>query len=514
MKYRRREFLGKIAGAGLLGVLPGGHTLVASNAAAKEAKSPPGVVQFSAELEPLVRLIERTPREKCFEMIVDQLRRGVSYRQFVASLFLAGVRDIRPQPPGFKFHCVFVIHAAHQLSLDARVGDRLLPQLWALDNFKESQERDIKEGDFHLSPAQGSLPAARGAWNEFHSAMETWDEERADLAIITLFRTRGANEIIDGLWLYGARDYRNIGHKAIFVASFWRTLRTIGWQHAEPALRSLVSGLLGYGATEEVNGYAYDDQCYVPNLVLARKAASRLPADWAETGLEAGGTGDILEAIRAGSTDDACKEAARQLTTGQAHASNVWDSAHLAAGELMMRHPGVFGLHAVTSINALHYAFRAAGDRQTRLLILLQATGWMSQFANFMSKSEEFGSTKITDLAQTTREGKSNKDDLREEIFGSLATKRVEAARKAYRLAEIDPDPTRFRRAAQNLLLRKAAEVHDFKYAAAIFEDYAFVSPKWRPAMLATAVYNLRGSEHPDSEVMQQARESLRSLRA
>ena len=88
--------------------------------------------------------------------------------------------------------------------------------------------------------------------------------------IITLFRTRGANEIIDDLWLYGARDYRNIGHKAIFVASFWRTLQTIGWQHAEPALRSLVSGLLGYGASEEVNGYAYDDQCYLPNLVLAR----------------------------------------------------------------------------------------------------------------------------------------------------------------------------------------------------------------------------------------------------
>ena len=514
MGYRRREFLTNVAGAGLLGALPGGQALLAPAAAVKEAKPPPGLVQFSPELEPLVRLIERTPREKCFEVIVDQLRRGVSYRQFVASLFLAGIRDIRPQPPGFKFHCVFVIHAAHQLSLDAPIGDRLLPLMWALDNFKESQQRDIKEGDFHLSPVQGRLPAAGNAWKEFHSAMEAWDEERADRAIVTLVRTRGANEIIGGLWRYGARDYRNIGHKAIFVASFWRTLQTIGWRHAEPALRSLVSGLLGYGASEEVNAYAYDDQCYAPNLVRARKAAGQLPADWAEQGSDAGAAAGILEAIRGGNTDDACEEAVRQLSSGKVHAASVWDSAHLAAGELIMRRPGIYGVHAVTSINALHYAFRAAGDRESRLLILLQATGWMSQFANFMSESEEFGTAKITDLAEATKEGDSSGDDLAAEVFGSLASEPVVAARKAYRLAEIVPDPTQFRKAAQNLLLRKAEEVHDFKYMAAIFEDYALVSPKWRPSMLATAVYNLRGTEHPDSEVMQRARESLRRLRA
>ena len=513
MGYRRREFLQNVAGVGLLGILPGRQALLASSAAtANKAELTPSLVQFSPEMEPLVRLIERTPREKCFEMIVDQLRQGVSYRQFLGSLFLAGVRDISPQPPGFKFHCVFVIHSAHQLSLDAPVSDRLLPLLWALDNFKVSQQRDIREGDFRLRRVQGSLPAAGNAWNEFHSAMESWDEERADRAIVTLVRTRGANEIIEGLWRYGARDYRNIGHKAIFVASFWRTLQTIGWRHAEPALRSLVSGLLDFGAKERVNAYAFEDQCYLANLGRARKAARQMPADWAERDSDASATKDILDAIRAGNTDDACEETVRQLTAGKLHASSVWDSAHLAAGELMMRRPGIYGIHTVTSINALHYAFRAAGDRQSRLLILLQATGWMSQFANFMSKSEEFGSTKITDLAETAKEGRSNKDDLAAEILSSLASEPVEAARKAYRLAVIDPDPTRFRQAARNLLFRKATDAHDFKYAAAIFEDYALVSPQWRPSMLATAVYNLRGSEHPDSRVMRQARESVQSL--
>ncbi len=29
---------------------------------------------------------------------------------------------------------------------------------------------------------------------------------------------------------YGCRDFRSIGHKAIYVANAWRTLNTVGWQ--------------------------------------------------------------------------------------------------------------------------------------------------------------------------------------------------------------------------------------------------------------------------------------------
>jgi hypothetical protein len=46
-----------------------------------EAEVTPEVAKFRPEMEPLVALIERTPREKCAEMAVDQLRRGVSYRR-------------------------------------------------------------------------------------------------------------------------------------------------------------------------------------------------------------------------------------------------------------------------------------------------------------------------------------------------------------------------------------------------------------------------------------------------
>jgi hypothetical protein len=512
MSERRRDFLKSLTRAGALGALGDAAAFLKLNPLwAAEARVTPELVRLSPDIEPLVRLIEETPREKCFEMMAEQLRRGCSYRQFLGALFLAGIRNVNPQPPGFKFHCVFVIHSAHQLSLDAPVEQRLLPLLWALDNFKASQQRDVNEGDFHLGPVRGKLPSAGQAWNEFHQAMDAWDEERADRAIAALARSRGAHEIIEGLWRYGARDYRNIGHKAIFVANSWRTLETIGWQHAEPALRSLVLGLLDFGVKEKVNGYAYEDQCYLPNLERAKQAAAKLPPDWAEDGAAGPAAAkQTLAAIREAKTEEACGGAVELLLKGEARAPGLWDAVHLAAGELMMRLPGILGVHAVTSVNALNYAFRVAGSAETRLLLLLQGAGWMSQFANVMAQNSSFGATDITSV-----EGidiPASAEDATEEILTLVSSDRTLAARKAFRYAQKNPDPSGFQRAAQSLIFTKSRDVHDYKYAAAIFEDYALVEPAWRPHMLATAVYNLRGSRLEDSPLMQRAREIIRPL--
>ena len=56
----------------------------------------------------------------------------------------------------------------------------------------------------------------------------------------------GRNECFELFARYGRRDFRDIGHKAIYVANSFRTLECIGWQHAEPVLRSLAYALLQY----------------------------------------------------------------------------------------------------------------------------------------------------------------------------------------------------------------------------------------------------------------------------
>ena len=330
-----------------------------------------------------------------------------------------------------------------------------------------------------------------------------WDEEQADHAITMLARTESAHRIVGGLWRYGARDYRNIGHKAIFVANAWRTLQTIGWRHAEPVLRSLVLGLLDFGRWTEVNDYTFANQCFKANTELARENHERLPGNWTTATGDAAATESLLDSMRSGDSAEACRQAVAMLSGQSAGAPEVWDAVHLAAGELMMQQPGIYGIHTVTSAHALRYAFETAAFKQARLMILLQGIGWMCQFRNFMSGNQRgLQEIKITEMVAAAKQSTT------EEIFDLVGKDTPTAASKAMSLGL----PGEFKRTANQLLLRKATDAHDFKYATSIFDDYNRVSPRWQPHMLATATYYLRGTNSPDSEVMHQAAEVISSL--
>jgi len=126
-----------------------------------EAKLEPRMVRLHPEIEGLVRLLEDTPRERVLEEIAGRVKRGLSYREVLAALFLAGVRNVQPRPVGFKFHAVLVVNSAHLASLAAPDSDRWLPLFWAIDSFKSSQERDVREGDWTMGPVDEAAVGER-----------------------------------------------------------------------------------------------------------------------------------------------------------------------------------------------------------------------------------------------------------------------------------------------------------------------------------------------------------------
>ena len=218
----RRRFL-HATGAGLSGVLP------ISWVWAEKANTAPDVIRFGPDLEPIVRLIEETPREKCVAVLTEQLRDGLPYRRFLAAIFFAAIRKRNPH------HSVYLVNSAHQVSLDLRPQERLLPMFWAVDHFKWQQEVFPTPAVERLT---GPLPAADKAAAEFHDAMQRLDSEHSERATIALARSEGARQAFGLFWHYGCRDSSFIGHRAIGVANCWRALETIGWQHAEPVLRT------------------------------------------------------------------------------------------------------------------------------------------------------------------------------------------------------------------------------------------------------------------------------------
>jgi hypothetical protein len=502
----RRRFLQSAATAGVaLGLGEWSGLLPLGPATAADAEVPADLIRFGPELEPIVRRIEETPRARCPALMIEELQRGLPYRQFLAALFLAGLRN-----RALGGHHVALLHSANQLALDAPAAERLLPAFWALDSFKADLER--RQPTPVLKALTGRLPSAGNAGEELEAAMAVQDGDRAELAIVALARTQEASRMIEPLWHHGARDWVFIGHTAIWVANNWRTLQTVGWQHAEPVLRYLVREIID-------NARGVGKETYSASRERVKESLGGLPADWGQGDGNPGLTRDLFALLRAMKGDEACRLAIAHLRDGKAKAGAVWDAVHLAAGEMVLDTTGGRarreGLHANTVSEALHFAFRASGEPANRLFLLLQAVGWMGLFRSrivprFGGGILDAGET-VLDL--TPAEIPDRPEAAAGRILAARSANAREAARQAFAFVQRFSDLDALRRAAARLLPLKATDdPHDIKFPVAMFEKFAWVSPEWRPHLAAATVVSFAGSDRPDSPLMEQVRDAAGKL--
>jgi hypothetical protein len=515
----RRRFLGTVGAGAALGLRDLTELLALSPMPADEGKATPDKLRFGPDLEPLVRLIEETPREKCVAALAEQLRAGLPYRRFLSAIFFAAIRK------GDSHHSVYLVHSAHQVSLDLRPEERLLPLFWAVDHYKWQQERFPTTP---LMPLEGKLPSAEKAAADFHDAMRRFDRDRAERALVALAGSDGPRQALEQLWPYGCRDLSFIGHRAISVSSCWHVLEAIGFHHAEPALRFVVQDLHLRGGGQ--------DRYYKPNLTRTDQLLEKLPPGWAAGRADRAATLELFALLRQGQGDAACELAGKQLAGGLG-AQALWDAVHIAAAELLMLHASGSGmagrpLHASTAVNALRHAFAISSAPRTRLLVLLQAVGWVADFirVHLPGKLED---AKPIEL-QGARAAASAKEGVAE-IFSQLPPRtysygekagagpghvlvnraaRVELGRKTFALVHQHADAAElYMQAARGWLSVKASvEAHEYKLPAALFEDCPRVSPEWRPRLLAASAHWLHGNQSPDSRVLEAARDAVRKL--
>jgi hypothetical protein len=502
--YRRSFLRASTAGGALLGLGDLGFLAHLRPVSADEAALDPKVVRFQPEIEPLVRLLEETPRERLLEEVAARVRKGAAYRDVLAALLLAGVRNVQPRPSvGHKFHAVLVVNSAHLASLASPDTDRWLPIFWALDYFKSSQAQDVREGNWTMGPVdESAVPPARKSREAFAAAMDGWDESAADAAVASLARSAGVNEVYELFFRYGARDFRSIGHKAIYVANSCRTLQCIGWQHAEPVLRSLAYALLMHEGGNPARSDEPADRSWRHN----QGRVARIKDDWTSGKPDAGAAADLLSTLRTGSDDDACEQVVELLNRGVAPQS-VWDALFDAAGELLLRQPGIVSLHAVTSTNALHFTFQASGDDRTRRLLLLQNAAFLTLFREVLSGRGKVGDARIDQLdPAATSEGGPG---AVEEIFADASRDRMTAARKALAYLQAGHDPRALIDAARRLVFLKGNDAHDYKFSSAVLEDYFNASPAWRERYLASSLLLLPSSADRDNDLVRRTRAAL-----
>ena len=503
-QINRRGFLhAAAAGGALLGAGDLGFLSRLQSVSAAEATLEPNLVRLDAGIEPTVRLLEETPREKLIEEVAAKVKKGLSYRELLAALLLAGVRNVEPRPNvGFKFHAVLVVNSAHLASINSPDSERWLPIFWALDHFKGSQAATAKESGWRMSRVDESkVPPAHEARRRFIEAMDDWDEPGADAAVAALARSASAADVFGLMWRYGARDFRSIGHKAIFAANSWRTLQCVGWQHAEPVLRSLAYAMLNREGAKE-NPATADLPADRPGRRNA-ELAKKLRADWLNGKPSEKATREMLDALRGGSDYDAAAMAVNFINDG-ASVQSIWDAVLSAASELTMRKPGIVSLHAVTSSNALRYAFDAADDEETRKLLLLQNCSFVPLFRNALGKAEE----KRIDRLEAEPPKAQGKEAVAE-IFAEASSDRAAAARKALGYLKDNPQPRELMDMARLLVFLKGTDSHDYKYSSALLEDWGRLTSPWRERYLAAGMYLLRGSGGADNRLVERIRAAM-----
>ncbi|MEM7248458.1 MAG: hypothetical protein AAF533_24205 [Acidobacteriota bacterium] len=479
---RRRLLQGGLAAGGVLATRRLGWASGAAGAA-------------TPDLSRLAQAITVASREDAFDVGARALARGATPEQLLGAVFLAGVREVRPRHVGGKLHCVMMVESACQLNETATPQQARLAALWNLDDFKSSQARDRREGDWSLPPRPDVTFASETvARRELHAAMQAWDDDRADRAIVGLLPFHDRASLFEILWPYCARSIVSLGHKIILGAHVERTLARIGWQHAEPALRNLVHGLL------HVDGGGRADATWEP----ARELAAALPTRKSQGRASVEESARWLPTLRTATSREVQELVAAGLADGLAE-STAWDSLRLFAAEVCWRRPILLPVHALTEVNAFAHAASRTASLTRRRELLLQVAGWMPLIRDALVERSRLRLTGpgIETLGEAI-------DPAAPEPAGDVDTLRRDPARLRRWLERDDTSAGRLAAELRDQLTRKARQSHQFKLAAALWEESRRIAPRWRSRLLAGSLGYLPESTENETETLRRSVAALR----
>lgn len=449
----------------------------------------------------IAEIVRATPGDRVFDAVASEIARGAGHREVLAATLLAGVLDVRPWPPGLKFHTVLMAPPALDLAEAGRAEDLWLPVFFNVATLKRSQGLDRDEGDWTLPEAPRVVHDEAGAaLAALEDALEAWDLEAADRAVTAAVDLVEPARLFEVLWRYGARDFHNIGHLMIHTSQMFRAIPWLPHAARIPAIRSLVHGLLSGtpGAT-------------TAPFEANRRRVAELPS------AEEGSRGDAREAafafadaLRTATVESAVDVAIAAAERGVGRAA-LWDGLRLAAADILFRsrdsgaHAQLLAVHPMTIVNAFHIASAETRSDDTRALVLLQAIAWTVSARDFLVDAKDL-SMEGPGLAAIAPHPERTTVAAAVEV---AETDPVASASRVRRLASDRAAAERYVERVRSLVVRKAPEHHHHKYASAVFEEAGRSDPAIAPTLLAACLSYLPRESHPDSRQTVDAREAL-----
>ena len=464
------------------------------------------VHRSDSEIAKLAERIMETAPENIVEMIVGEMKRGLSPKQLLAAEYNAGIR--------FQgHHSGYVAHPIEVVGRSVPQSFQLLPLFYYLSVLRFRAKRNtLRWVD------ESKLPMAAKAKEFFHAAMQEGDRDDALRAAVAMSRDQGAKNAFEELWIYGAeRNAGSGGHTAISVINSYRTMNATDWQCAESAIRFAVEDSFRPPRDAEL--------CELNRQRIDR--AKELPNQWSTTKSDEGATIELVKDFRRGRPGPSCRRVFDALRSGEVSADSVWDAVFLTTAELVMRYQWVgakmLAGHSVTCTNALHYMYRMLKDPGKRLFAVLESVHWTT---SFLARERNRPALRDRDIFAIEPGNVSKDDEFPEAVYSLLPPRRF-ASMTRLGLGDVDKameltfgwatrhqDRTLFIDTALQLMCVKSTEeVHDFKFPMALFENCQFVSERWKPHLLASSVHLLHGTAMEDSRIVNEAKDIVETIR-
>jgi hypothetical protein len=454
----------------------------------------------------LLKVLEGSAREHLLRELVQRIRAGLRYEELLVTLSWAAVRNVQPYPEvGYKYHSVMVLRSIDATTQHLSSLERWLPILWAADYFKSAQAEEQASSAWRqarrLANPVGDAAAARRA---LIAALEKWDREAADAAIVNYAQAAPRDEMFSLLFAYGARDLREIGHKAIAVANAHSLITQLGSAQSEALLRSTVAAL--QNSDPDPNPARHDLQSDRPWRLIQTRLRE-IPASWKQGRNAPAARAELRSALYRVSEEEAGSVIVTMLQAGISP-DTLWQVLFDTAAEIVMAQPGIVAVHAQTTANALHYAYRVCGNPQTQQLMVLQCAAFIAMFRRFTGASAS--DFTLEALQPLPIQGPSS--EAIEEIYTDVsAGRRLQAAGKALGYLDSGGDPESLIARTRRQVVYYADEPHDYKFAEAVFENYAqFSDVAWRRRYLSAGLAHFKASAEYPHPVVQETLELLR----
>jgi hypothetical protein len=459
----------------------------------------------------LLELLTESPRESLPRILVGKIRAGLSSEALLAALSIAAVRSVQPYPDvGFKYHSIMVLRSIHLAMQHLPAADRWLPVIWAVDYFKSTQAEERATSGWHMPErAARSGVTAQQAHDRLVAALDRWDRDAADAAIVDYASVAPKDEIFALLFTYGTRDLRAIGHKAISVCnahSLFAVLgNALGEAHAQSILRSTVAAL--QNSDDEPNPATHDlepDRPFRRNLALL----AQIPQDWKNGRNALGARAELRAALYRVAPQEAGAITVEMLRRGISPDA-LWQTLFDTAAELITIQPGIVALHAQTSANALHYAYQHASDEHTQQLALLQCAAFVAMFRAMTGARQE----RYDLAAEEPLPLGDAKSHAVEEIFSDVsAGNRRQATRKAFGYLQSGGDAEALMAAIRHHVVYQANEPHDYKFPEAVLDTYSSLADHaWRCRFLSAGLALFKSPASRPTRIVAETLELLRA---